>query len=65
MNLREERGLIIAATCRVSADKAYLSVENFEEVAGCGGQAFIVFKSNTTGKAGGAFEKAYHCFQFN
>lgn len=49
----------------VSADKAYLSVDNFEEVAGCGGQAFIAFKSNSTGEAGGAFEKAYHYFRFN
>ena len=30
----------------VSADKAYLSLENFEEVANMGGQAFIAFKSN-------------------
>jgi Transposase DDE domain/SWIM zinc finger len=49
----------------VSADKAYVSVENFEEIAGCGAQAFIPFKSNTTGAVGGAFEKAYHYFQFN
>lgn len=47
----------------VSADKAYLSVENFEEVAKCGGQAFIAFKSNSTGAIGGAFEKAFHYFQ--
>jgi transposase len=47
----------------VSADKAYLSVENFEEVAKCGAQAFIAFKSNSTGAIGGAFEKAYHYFQ--
>jgi hypothetical protein len=49
----------------VSADKAYLSVENFEEIAGCGGQAFIAFKSNSTGAVGGAFEKAFHYFQYN
>jgi transposase len=49
----------------VSADKAYASVENFEAVAGCGGQAFIAFKSNTTGAVGGLFEKAFHYFQFN
>jgi hypothetical protein len=36
----------------VSADKAYLSVENFEEVSACGGKAFIAFKSNTTGAQG-------------
>ena len=49
----------------VSADKAYVSVENFEEAAACGGQAFIAFKSNNNGLAGGLFEKAFHFFQFN
>jgi hypothetical protein len=39
----------------VSADKAYGSLENFEEVAGCGGQAFIAFKSNATGGVGGVW----------
>jgi transposase len=48
----------------VSADKAYVSVENFEAVAECGGQAFIAFKSNNTGAAGGQLEKAFHYFQF-
>ena len=48
----------------VSADKAYASLENFEQVANMGGQAFIAFKSNHTGAAGGAFEKAFHYFQF-
>jgi hypothetical protein len=48
----------------VSADKAYVSVENFEEVAAAGGQAFIAFKSNNNGLAGGLFEKAYRYFQF-
>jgi hypothetical protein len=42
-----------------------VSVENFEEVAGCGGRAFIAFKANTTGGAGGMLEKAFHFFQFN
>ena len=49
----------------MSADKAYASLENFEAVAECGAQAFIAFKSNTTGAAGGQFEKAFHYFQFN
>ncbi len=49
----------------VSADKAYVSVENFEQVAECGGQAFIAFKSNNNGMAGGMLEKAFHFFQFN
>jgi Transposase DDE domain len=48
----------------VSADKAYASVENFEEVAACGGQGFIAFKSNHTGGKGGLFAKAFHYFQF-
>src|SRR5229473_21630 len=33
----------------MSADKAYASLENFEEVAACGGTGFLAFKSNTTG----------------
>lgn len=49
----------------VSADKAYASLENFEEVAGHGGQAFIAFKNNATGAAGGEFEKAFHYFSFH
>ncbi len=49
----------------VSADKAYVSVENFEAVAECGGQAFIAFKENNTGAAGGLLEKAFHFFSFN
>lgn len=48
----------------VSADKAYASVENFETVAECGGQAFIAFKSTHTGAAGGTFGKMYHYFQY-
>jgi transposase len=48
----------------VSADKAYASLENFEAVAECGGQAFIAFKANATGGVGGLFEKAFHYFQY-
>jgi transposase len=48
----------------VSADKAYGSLENFEEVANMGGQAYIAFKSSATGAAGGAYGKAFHYFQF-
>jgi DDE family transposase/SWIM zinc finger len=48
----------------VSADKAYGSVENFETVAGCGGTAFIAFKSNATGAAGGVYEKMFHYFSY-
>jgi transposase len=48
----------------VSADKAYLSLENFEAVAGCGGTAFIAFKGNSTGGVGGLFQKMFHYFQY-
>jgi hypothetical protein len=48
----------------VSADMAYPSVENFEEVAAMGATAYIPFKSNTTGAVGGMFEKMFHYFQF-
>lgn len=49
----------------VSADKAYASRENFEEVARIGGEAYIAFKANTTGKVGGQFERAFYLFQYN
>jgi transposase len=49
----------------VSADKAYASYDNFEEVAAMGGQLFAAFKENTTGAVGGLFAKAFHFFQFN
>jgi transposase len=49
----------------VSADKAYASLDNFEEVAACGAQGYIAFKSNTTGGVGGHFEKAFHLFLAN
>jgi transposase len=48
----------------VSADKAYLSVENVDLVAECGGQAYIAPKVNTTGGAGGLFERMFHYYQF-
>jgi transposase len=49
----------------VSADKAYLSVENVETIFAAGGTPFIAPKSNTTGGAGGLFEKMFHYYQFN
>jgi transposase len=48
----------------VSADKAYLSVENVETIFAAGGIPFIAPKSNTTGGAGGLFEKMFHFYQF-
>jgi transposase len=49
----------------VSADRAYLSAENVEAVAAVGGAPFIAPKSNTTGLAGGLFERMYHYYAFN
>jgi transposase len=48
----------------VSADKAYVSYENFEAVAGFGGEAFIAFKAGTTAARGGQLEKMFHYFSF-
>ena len=47
-----------------SADKAYVSYDNFDAVAGFGGEAFIAFKSSTTGEGGGTLGKMYHYFKF-
>jgi transposase len=48
----------------VSADKAYLAVENVEAVAEYGGESFIAPKADTTGAAGGLFERMFHYYQF-
>ena len=50
----------------VSADKAYSARGNFEAVKAVGGQAFIPFKENATGKAGGSllWSKMFHYFQY-
>jgi transposase len=51
----------------ISADKAYSSRENYEVVAEVGGQAFVPFRSNATGKSKGSllWRKMFHYFQFN
>jgi len=51
----------------VTADKAYSSKANYEAVARVGGQAYIPFKKNATGKARGSYlwSKMYHYFQLN
>ncbi|MBI4019531.1 MAG: transposase [Candidatus Aenigmarchaeota archaeon] len=51
----------------VSADKAYSSRDNLEAVNDVGGTAYIPFKSNTTGKAGGSklWKKLYGFYTFN
>lgn len=50
----------------LSADKGYSSREAYELVAEHGGQAYIPFKSNTTGKQRGSklWGKMYHFFMF-
>ncbi len=48
----------------VSADKAYLSVDNVEAIFLAGGVPFIAPKVNTTGAAGGLFEKMFHYYEF-
>jgi transposase len=49
----------------VSADKAYLSLENMEAVVNVGGTPFIAFKANSTGGKGGIFEKMFHLYSMN
>ena len=49
----------------VSADKAYSSRENHDVVGEVGGEAYIPFKKNATGKMRGSWRwmQAYHFFQ--
>jgi transposase len=50
----------------VPADKAYLSNENLELLAGMGGTAFVPFKSNSgSGEEGSVWEKMFHYYQFH
>jgi transposase len=48
----------------VSADKAYLSVENVETIHAAGGLPFIAPKANTTGAVGGLFERMFRYYQY-
>lgn len=50
---------------KVVADKAYNARVNYDKVAGLGGKAYIPFKDNVTGKAGGSYEwmRMYQRFQ--
>lgn len=48
----------------VSGDKGYSGRENFDLVDQLGGTAFIAFKENATGGAGGMFEQMFHYYQF-
>jgi transposase len=64
-------GPLVKATRRnftikeIAADKAYLSVDNLEAAVGVGARPFIPFKVNSTGGAGGLFEKLFHYFSLN
>jgi transposase len=48
----------------VSADKAYTGNPNHDAIAKVGATPFIMFRSTTTGQAGGLFKKMFHFFQF-
>lgn len=49
----------------VSADKGYLSAENVETVFDAGGVPYIAFKENSTGRAGGLFQKMFHFYSLH
>ena len=57
----------------VSADKTYNSMDNYNAVQEIGGQTYIPFKNNATGRANGAsghskgrlWRKMFHYFQLN
>jgi transposase len=50
---------------QVSGDKQYASENNFQSVASHGAEAYITFRSGTTGGSGGLFQKAFHFFSLN
>lgn len=51
----------------ITADMAYSSRRNLQTVANEGGKAYIPFKKNATGRAGGSaiWKKMFHYFQLN
>jgi len=51
----------------ISADRAYSSRRNLQMVENAGGKAYIPFRKNATGRAGGSaiWKKMYHYFQLN
>ena len=51
----------------ISADRAYSSRLNLQTVANEGGKAYIPFRKNATGRAGGSaiWKKMFHYFQLN
>jgi len=48
----------------VSADRAYVGIENMHTIYAVGGEPFIAFKRSNTGASGGALEKAFHYFMY-
>ena len=63
---------LVATTARrfpvreVSADKAYLSVDNLQVVAGLGGIAYIPFMQRTTGvRPDALWNRMWHYYMFN
>ena len=49
----------------LSADKAYVSIENFKAIDAAGATPYIPFKDRHSGASGGLLQKAYHYFCFN
>ncbi|MGV8127638.1 MAG: transposase [Methanothrix sp.] len=51
----------------ISADRAYSSRRNLQMVENAGGKAYIPFRKNATGRAGGSaiWKKMFHYFQLN
>ncbi|OPY54643.1 MAG: Transposase DDE domain protein [Methanosaeta sp. PtaU1.Bin112] len=51
----------------ISADLAYSSRRNLQTVENAGGKAYVPFKKNATGRAGGSaiWKKMFHYFQLN
>ena len=51
----------------ITADMAYSSRKNLQLVENAGGKAYIPFKKNSTGRAGGSaiWKKMFHYFQLN
>jgi hypothetical protein len=62
---------LVEATARhfpvyeVSADKAYSSRENVEQVDAMGAFPALAFKANATGAAGGAFERLFYYYSYH
>lgn len=52
------------AMAEVSADKAYVTLENMNTIQDVGATPFIAFKKSNTGHGGGALEKAFHYFMY-